>query len=67
MVIDLKNINNYVDKIHLRIEFKEVVSILIEKDHFLVSIDLKDAFYGYRTIRPGTIRPQTIHPKKLKN
>ena len=45
MVIDLKNLNNYVNKIHFRMEDKEVVSTLIEKDDFLASIDLKDAFF----------------------
>ena len=46
MVICLKNLNNNVNKIHFRMEDKEVFSTLIEKYDFLVSIVLKDAFFN---------------------
>ena len=45
MIIDLKNLNNFVNKIHFRMENKETIQNLLAKNDYMVSIDLRDAFF----------------------
>ena len=46
LVINLKNLNNFVVKSHFRMEDKKSIMALIDKEVFMVSIDLKDAFFS---------------------
>ena len=44
LILDLKNLNKNINKIHFRMEDRVYIQKMISKDDFLVSIDLKDAF-----------------------
>ena len=45
LVIDLSRLNKFVNRVSFRLEDKEVIKSLIQKNDYLVSIDLKDAFH----------------------
>ena len=46
MIIDLSKLNHHVNKVSFRMEDREVIKSLINKNDFFVSIDLKDAFHS---------------------
>ena len=46
MIIDLKPLNTHITKAHFRMEDREYIKSLIAPDDFMVSIDLKDAFFA---------------------
>ena len=45
LIIDLSNLNKFVNKVSFRMENKDVIQNLIAKNDFMVSIDLRDAFF----------------------
>ena len=46
LIIDLKELNFHVNKVHFRMEDKQAIKDLIHEGDFLASIDLKDAFFS---------------------
>ena len=44
MIIDLKDLNQFVNKAHFRMEDKSVIKDILNPNDFMASIDLKDAF-----------------------
>ena len=46
MIIDLSDVNDYVQKFHFKMDHLNVALDLVEKDMFMTSIDLKDAYYS---------------------
>ena len=46
MIIDLSDLNEYVRKIHFKMDHSEVALDMLEKDMFMTSFDLKDAYYS---------------------
>ena len=46
LVIDLSNLNNYVNKIPFKIEDQNDIKNMITQGDFLASIDIKDAFFS---------------------
>ena len=52
MILNLKKLNQYTSKMHFKMDTLNTVIKLIEKDCYMVSIDLKDAYY-FVSIRPS--------------
>ena len=46
MILNLKNLNLYAAKAHFKMDTLHTVTHLIERDCFMASIDLKDAYYS---------------------
>ena len=46
MILNLKNLNLYSNKIHFKMDTLNTIIKLVEKDCFMASIDLKDAYYS---------------------
>ena len=46
MILNLKALNQYAVKIHFKMDRIHTISKLIEKDCFMASVDLKDAYYS---------------------
>ena len=46
MILNLKNLNQYANKIHFKMDTLNTILKLVEKDCFMASIDLKDAYYS---------------------
>ena len=46
MIIDLSEVNNFVQKFHFKMEHLDVALDLLDEGMFLSSIDLKDAYYS---------------------
>ena len=46
MILNLKKLNQYASKIHFKMDTLSTVIKLIEKDCYMASIDLKDAYYS---------------------
>ena len=46
MIIDLSEVNEYVQKFHFKMDHLEVALDLLDEDMFMTSIDLKDAYYS---------------------
>ena len=46
LILDLSNLNNFLIKTSFKMEDKSTISSLIERNDFLVSLDLKDAFHS---------------------
>ena len=46
MIIDSSNLNQFVEKIHFKMDHLEVALDMIEEGMFMSSIDLKDAYYS---------------------
>ena len=46
MILNLKKLNQYASKIHFKMDTLNTVIKLIEKDCYMASIDLKDAYYS---------------------
>ena len=44
-IINLKNLNNFIDPVHFKLEDGRTVCKLISQNCFMSSIDLKDAYY----------------------
>ena len=51
MILNLKKLNQYTSKMHFKMDTLNTVIKLIEKDCYMASIDLKDAYYSV-SIRP---------------
>ena len=52
MIPNLKKLNQYTNKMHFKMDTLNTVIKLIEKDCYMTSIDLKDAYYSV-SIRPS--------------
>ena len=46
MIIDLSQVNEFVDKFHFKMDHLNVALEMVDKDVFMTSIDLKDAYYS---------------------
>lgn len=46
MILNLKNLNKYANKLHFKMDTLNTIIKLVEKDCYMVSIDLKDACYS---------------------
>lgn len=46
MIIDLSRLNEQVNKVSFKMEDKEIIKSIIEYNDYMVSIDLKDAFFS---------------------
>ena len=46
MILNLKNLNLYAAKVHFKMDTLHTITHLIERDCFMASIDLKDAYYS---------------------
>ena len=46
MILNLKKLNQYANKIHFKMDTLNTVIKLIEKDCYMASIDLEDAYYS---------------------
>ena len=46
MILNLKKLNLYATKAHFKMDTLHTITKLIEKDCFMASIDLKDAYYS---------------------
>lgn len=46
MIFNLKNLNQYANKLHFKMDTLNTIIKLVEKDCFMASIDLKDAYYS---------------------
>lgn len=46
MIIDLSSLNNHITKVSFRMEGTDSIKNLLQKDDFMVSIDLSDAFFS---------------------
>lgn len=46
IILNLKKLNQYSSKVHFKMDTLQTVIKLIEKDCFMASIDLKDAYYS---------------------
>ena len=46
MILNLKNLSLYANKIHFKMDTLNTIIKLVEKDCFMASIDLKDAYYS---------------------
>ena len=46
MILNLKKLNQYTSKMHFKMDTLNTVIKLIEKDCYMASIDLKDAYYS---------------------
>lgn len=46
MILNLKNLNQYANKIHFKMDTLNTITKLVEQDCFMASIDLKDAYYS---------------------
>jgi len=46
LIIDLSRLNNYLSKVHFSMEGIEVIKSLLEKEDYMASIDLSDAFFS---------------------
>ena len=44
LIIDLKDLNQFINKVHFRMEDKSVIKDILSPNDFMGSIDLKDAF-----------------------
>ena len=51
MILNLKKLNHYTSKMHFKMDTLNTVIKLIEKECYMASIDLKDAYYSV-SIRP---------------
>ena len=45
MILNLKKLNLYAEKVHFKMDTLHTITKLVEKDCFMASIDLKDAYY----------------------
>ena len=48
LILNLKQLNQYTSKLHFKMDTLNTVTKFIEKDCFMASIDLKDAYYSVR-------------------
>jgi len=46
MILNLKNLNQYANKIHFKMDTLNTITKLVQQDCFMASIDLKDAYYS---------------------
>ena len=46
MTLNLKNLNKYANKLHFKMDTLNTIIKLVEKDCFMASVDLKDAYYS---------------------
>ena len=46
MILNLKNLNQYANKLYFKMDTLNTIIKLVEKDCFMASIDLKDAYYS---------------------
>jgi len=46
MILNFKNLNQYANKIHFKMDTLNTINKLVEQDCFMASIDLKDAYYS---------------------
>lgn len=46
MILNLKNLNQHANKIQFKMDTLYTIIKLVEKDCFMASIDLKDAYYS---------------------
>lgn len=46
MILNLKNLNKYANKLYFKMDSLNTIIKLVEKDCYVVSIDLKDACYS---------------------
>ena len=51
MILNLKKLNLYATKAHFKMDTLHTITKLIEKDCFMASIDLKDAYYSFPITR----------------
>lgn len=52
MILNLKKLNQYTNKMHFKMDTLNTIIKLIEKDCYMASIDLNDAYYSV-SIRPS--------------
>ena len=46
MIIDLSEVNEFVEKVHFKMNHLDVATDLVDEGMFFTSIDLKDAYYS---------------------
>ena len=46
MILNLKNLNKYANKLYFKMDTLNTIIKLVEKDCFMASTDLKDAYYS---------------------
>ena len=49
LILDLSDLNDYIKKVHFKMEGLEVIASLIGIGDFLASLDLQDAFFAFAT------------------
>ena len=52
MILNLKNLNQHANKIHFKMDTLNTIIKLVDKDCFMASIDLKDAYYSVPIAAP---------------
>ena len=52
LILDLKNLNNYIKKVHFKMDGLEDIASLICPNDYLASLDCQDAFLNY-SYAPG--------------
>ena len=57
MILNLKKLNQYASKTHFKMDTLNTIIKLIEKDCYMASIDLKDAYYCVNNIGGQEISP----------
>ena len=60
MILNLKKLNLYATKAHFKMDILHTVTKLIEKDCFMASIDLKDAYYSVPITRNDRKYPRFL-------
>ena len=46
MILNFKNLNQYANKIHFKMDILNTITKLVEKDYSTASVDLKDGYYS---------------------
>ena len=52
MILNLKNLDQHANKIHFKMDTLNTIIKLVDKDCFMASIDLKDAYYSVPIAAP---------------
>jgi len=52
MILNLKNLNQHANKLHFKMDTLNTITKLVDKDCFMASIDLKDAYYSIPIAAP---------------
>ena len=52
MILNLKNLNQHANKLHFKMDTLNTITKLVDKDCFMASIDLKDAYYSVPIATP---------------